>query len=33
MIKGLYRSASGMLPQIKKQEAVANNIANSGTAG
>jgi len=33
MIKGLYRSASGMLPQIKKQEAVANNIANAGTAG
>jgi flagellar basal body rod protein FlgG len=33
MIKGLYRSASGMLPQIKKQEVVANNIANAGTAG
>jgi len=33
MIKGLYRSASGMLPQIKKQEAIANNIANAGTAG
>lgn len=33
MIKGLYRSASGMLPQIKKQEVVANNIANASTAG
>lgn len=33
MIKGLYRSASGMLPQIKKEEAIANNIANAGTAG
>ena len=33
MIKGIYRSASGMLPQVKKQEAIANNIANSGTTG
>ena len=33
MIKGLFRSASGMLPAIKKQETVANNIANANTAG
>jgi flagellar basal body rod protein FlgG len=33
MIKGIYRSASGMLPNIKKQEAIANNVANAGTTG
>jgi len=33
MIKGLYRSASGMLPAIKKQETIANNVANANTAG
>lgn len=33
MIKGMYRSASGMLPRIQKQEAIANNIANAGTTG
>lgn len=33
MIKGLYTSASGMLPQVKKQEITANNVANAGTAG
>jgi len=33
MIKGLYRSASGMLPRIDKQEAIAHNIANAGTTG
>lgn len=33
MIKGMYRSASGMLPQIEKQEAIANNIANANTTG
>lgn len=33
MIKGIYRSASGMVPQVKKQEAIANNIANAGTTG
>jgi flagellar basal body rod protein FlgG len=33
MIKGMYRSASGMLPRIEKQEAIANNIANAGTTG
>lgn len=33
MIKGLYTSASGMLPQVKKQEITANNVANAGAAG
>jgi flagellar basal-body rod protein FlgF len=33
MIKGLYTSASGMIPQIKKEEITANNIANVGTPG
>ncbi|MEW5995687.1 MAG: flagellar hook-basal body protein [Candidatus Zixiibacteriota bacterium] len=33
MIKGLYTSASGMLPRIKKQELTAHNIANVGTPG
>jgi len=33
MIKGLYTSASGMLPQLKKQEITANNVANAGAAG
>lgn len=33
MIKGLYRSASAMIPRIKKQEASANNIANASTPG
>jgi len=33
MIKGIYRSAAGMLPRVKKQEAIANNIANAGTTG
>lgn len=33
MLKGIYRSASGMMPQLKKQEVIANNIANIGTSG
>lgn len=33
MIKGLYTSASGMIPHLRKQEASANNLANVGTAG
>lgn len=33
MIKGMYRSASGMLPRIEKQEAIANNVANAGATG
>ena len=33
MIKGLYTSASGMIPRLKKQDITANNIANAGTSG
>lgn len=33
MIKGIYSSASGMLPRIKKQEIAANNLANASTPG
>lgn len=33
MIKGLFTSASGMLPRIKKQELTAHNIANVSTPG
>ena len=33
MLKGIAAAASGMLPQVKKQEAIANNLANAGTAG
>ena len=33
MIKGLFTSASGMVPHIKRQEVSANNIANAGTPG
>jgi flagellar basal-body rod protein FlgF len=33
MLKGIYRAASGMIPQIKKQEITANNIANASTPG
>lgn len=33
MIKGIYTSASGMVPRIKKQEITANNIANVSTPG
>ena len=33
MIKGLYTSASGMLPHIKKQETAANNLANASSPG
>ena len=33
MIKGLYTSASGMLPHVRKQEVLANNLANAATAG
>jgi len=33
MIKGLYTSASGMMPNLKRQEATANNIANAGVSG
>ncbi len=33
MIKGIYNSASGMLPRILKQEIYANNMANVNTPG
>jgi len=33
MIKGMRISASGMLPRLKKQDIIANNIANAGTSG
>ncbi len=33
MIKGLYTSASGMIPGLKKQEIIANNLSNSSTSG
>ncbi|MDF1543633.1 MAG: flagellar basal-body rod protein FlgF [bacterium] len=33
MIKGLYSSASGMLPSVKRQEVLANNISNASTPG
>lgn len=33
MIKGLYRSASAMIPRIKRQETIANNLANATAPG
>lgn len=33
MIKGMYSSASGMIPRVKQQEAIANNIANATSSG
>ncbi len=33
MIKGMYSSASGMIPRVQKQEMIANNVANAGTVG
>lgn len=33
MIKGMYSSAAGMIPRVKSQERIANNIANATTAG
>ncbi|UCC43443.1 MAG: flagellar hook-basal body protein [Candidatus Zixiibacteriota bacterium] len=33
MIKGIYTSASAMIPRVKKQEVTANNVANAGTTG
>lgn len=33
MIKGIYTSASGMLPRLLKQDAFANNMANANTVG
>lgn len=33
MLKGIYDAASGMLPEIVRLDAVANNLANANTAG
>lgn len=33
MIKGIYTSASGMIPRVRKQEMLANNIANANSPG
>ncbi|GAB4317081.1 MAG: flagellar basal-body rod protein FlgF [Candidatus Zixiibacteriota bacterium] len=33
MIKGIATAASGMLPSLKRQEVITNNLANSQTAG
>ncbi len=33
MIKGLYTAASGMMLQMARQDAVANNLANVNTSG
>jgi len=33
MLKGIYNAASGMLPEIVRLDAVANNLANANTAG
>ncbi len=33
MIKGIYTSASGMIPRVRKQEIIANNISNAKTVG
>lgn len=33
MIKGIYTSASGMIPLVKKQEVSANNLANASAPG
>ena len=33
MIKGMYTSANGMLPGLKRQETIANNLANASTSG
>lgn len=33
MLKGIAAAASGMLPQMKRQEVITNNLANAGTSG
>jgi flagellar basal-body rod protein FlgG len=33
MLKGIHTSASGMVPRARKQELLANNLANVGTPG
>lgn len=33
MIKGIYNTAASMIPRVRKQEVIANNMANAETAG
>ena len=33
MLRGLYTAASGMNHELKRQDAIANNLANINTAG
>ncbi len=33
MLKGIYNTASSMVPRMKKQEVIANNMANAETVG
>ena len=33
MIKGIYNTAASMIPRVRKQEVIANNLANAETAG
>lgn len=33
MIKGIFTSASGMIPHVRRQEIIANNMANASTSG
>jgi len=33
MIKGIFTSASAMVPRVRKQEMLSNNIANAGSTG
>jgi len=33
MLKGIAAAASGMMPHLKRQEVIANNLANAATAG
>jgi len=33
MIKGMYNSANGMMPRIRKHEVIANNLSNASTTG
>ncbi len=33
MLKGIYETASGMLPQMQRLDTVSNNLANANTAG
>jgi flagellar basal-body rod protein FlgF len=33
MIKGIYQSASAMIPRVRQQEVIANNLANASAPG